>query len=606
MLETVEVKNYVETEFKTETKDNSLNNGYDQFCTNNKFSDVSSNILIKDLDEDTKEHVLERISKGCEVWYSTSDNLEDIKRENGIAIIESGDNILMVNPPRKALFQGKIDTLTNLVKSTEKFLISMFKYNQKLKDFTKILERGKFDILEQYSAADVREYISSKFNNYTEKGTKYIGHMNTKSKLDYFPTNFQFQYASFQHLFKMGLKSYIKKSTKDWLKKHFGSIATDDTLDDASGNKIAHQKLYRGLVNIGRFDIIDEIFSGNANVTKKIVIADLFAGEGEWLHLFKRMVNNRIIHTIANEIEENRFEKIKEKKFNTIVNKAYEELCEIPEESINICLFNPPYGEVAGERNVKRFFNMMIEDNYLIHGNSNVVFALREDDTLAILNDIIKHFDIDFSTVFRHEGNEYDKLKQVCFVGRYRYQPYDMSARIYRSEAEMQKKKFEVVMKRTYEELAVENNRSYIRPNETYGCDIALKFDDLKVKTNPEMYISDVEGDLWGKVERDLSIETFAGKRVKLPNEPETFGAIANLISSGLINGEIDGEHPHCLAAGIRECQTDTIDDEGNVVTTKKSLPFCSILSGGQIIEIASGREDSDVIIEPDGSVIEL
>lgn len=592
-------------EFSEEITNKDLKNGYNQFCINNKFSDISINRLLEGLEEETKQYITSSFYKGKGIYYSSKSDKDEIIREHGYDIIETQDNIIVINPIcRKGIFDGKIDTLQEIIKNTENFLLSMYKYNNTLKAFTEILERGKFEVLDQYSSSDILEYISNKFNNYTEKGNSYIGHMDTKSKLDYFPTNFQFQYGSLQFILPLSLNSNIKGSSKKWIEKHCSNIVTG-LLSDIS--KIQEQRLYRKLVNMGRFDIINDCFFAENPVyaSSKIVVADLFAGEGEWLGLYKKMLNNRTSYIIANEIEENRFEKIKEKKFNMITNKGYEELVEIPEECINICLFNPPYGEVEGVRNVKRFFNMMIEDNYLEKGSCKVAFALREDDTMAILDDIIKYFNIELESVFRHNGNEYDKLKQICFIASRRHMELDLNLRSFKSEARRIREYFEQATKRTYEDLTLDNNKSFYRVNPLYGNDIHLKLDNLKVKNNPELYLSDLN-EVWSKIEQSLTIETFSGKTVKLPNEPDTFGAIANLISSGLINGEIDGEHPHCLAAGITECTSNTIDDEGNIVTTKKMLPFCSILSGGEIIEVASGKEESDVTIKSDGQVVQL
>ena len=82
----------------------------------------------------------------------------------------------------------------------------------------------------------------------------------------------------------------------------------------------------------------------------------------------------------------------------------------------------------------------------------------------------------------------------------------------------------------------------------------------------------------------NLTIDTFQGKKIKLAEKPRDIGGAANLISSGLINGEIEGEHEHCIAAGITEQISRNIDEEtGNIIVTKKSAPFLSVLTGGTI-----------------------
>ena len=56
----------------------------------------------------------------------------------------------------------------------------------------------------------------------------------------------------------------------------------------------------------------------------------------------------------------------KSKKFNNVLWGAYEELSDkVPKKFVDIMLFNPPYGDTNGQRNVNRFFDMLIKDKYV-------------------------------------------------------------------------------------------------------------------------------------------------------------------------------------------------------------------------------------------------
>ena len=77
------------------------------------------------------------------------------------------------------------------------------------------------------------------------------------------------------------------------------------------------------------------------------VVCDLFCGEGEWLSLFGLW--NDVI-TIGNEIEQTRYEKSKERNIDILFNNAYEEII-LPKNTIDVMLFNPPYGQLNGVRN---------------------------------------------------------------------------------------------------------------------------------------------------------------------------------------------------------------------------------------------------------------
>ena len=251
-------------------------------------------------------------------------------------------------------------------------------------------------------------------------------------------------------------------------------------------------------------------------------------------------------------------------------------------------LFNPPYGVNAdGRRNAVVFLEQLIEDNYL-EDCANVGFVLNIEDFNSCKHLIAKNFDISIDSVnIINQDDKESKLKQVCFVcnktdtikdGTYVY-----NQRMSRLNSLDIKEK----------DISLFNDsRFYYR-----GIEIYEKLDNLKFKYNKEMYRTNLKSPLWINALSNLTVDTFSGKKIKLPDVPDNLGIVANLISSGLINGEIKGEHPHSIAAGITEKITEEYDEENDVyIMTKKQIPFCSILSGMQVINMT--EEDSEEVID--------
>ena len=133
-------------------------------------------------------------------------------------------------------------------------------------------------------------------------------------------------------------------------------------------------------------------FSMGYDYNNSIVIADLFAGEGRWLDTFYTFMdyNKNIgskITTIANELDEERFDVIwNNSNIYKKYNKSFEEL-QLPKNSVSLMLFNPPYGTSNGERNVRRYLQMIIDRQLLYNPNPSIdykqgymIFVIRKDD----------------------------------------------------------------------------------------------------------------------------------------------------------------------------------------------------------------------------------
>lgn len=553
---------------------------------NSKFKFYKNKILVGISDNDLQK--IKQASENFSIYFKSKSCDKNLGLEVEMNPLESKDYYIYINPYcRKDLFDGKLESLEQIIKPNLEFLTHRFTYTNTLKDFTNILQKGKFECIEQYDEKDIFEYIKkqNKNNSYNEVGKKYIGTGEAYSKLNYYPTSLDLQYKLLPYMLPITVKedTLIKKSILKFLEKNNLSTRRSETL-------------YNELLKIGRYDLIDEIFRTRNlqyeySSQNRLVIADLFAGEGEWLSLFKKYTSYSESYLVANEIEENRWKKCCEKKFQfKPTNYAYEELKQvIPEKFINIMLFNPPYGvNNEGRRNVVAFLEMLMKDNYL-QNEACVAFVINIDDFNSCKHLLAKHFIINkdsFNTL--SVDDKENKLKQICFVATKKTEQKEGSYNYNQEMLDLNNADL------TEKHVLVYNySRYYYKPIEIYE-----KFDNLKFKYNRDMYNTNLESPLWINAVNNLTVDTFTGKKIKLPDKPDNLGIVANLISSGLINGEIYGEHPHSIAAGITEKITEEFDEENNsYIITKKQIPFCSILSGMQVINM-TGDDEEEIITE--------
>lgn len=501
---------------------------------------------------------------------------------------------------RRDLFEGRINTLEKLVDPNFVYLNHMFRYNSTFEKFSQILKVGCYDVTQQYELKEIWNYFKEKHYSYTEKKGNYIGHMETKSKLDFFPTSFAIQYIS------LPLSVPIKRITLDFMKRSTIKLLAKICCDgDVAGLvNVDSMKMYSKLVFAQRFDIIDEIYyipvRDSYQDGRKYVVSDLFAGEGEWLNLYKKLfVHKKRLYTLCNEIEKNRFLKCKEKKFSHCIWGAYEDLKnKVPKKLVDLTLFNPPYGETDGERNVTRFLKMALRDNYF-DGYSRIIMVINEKDYYSNKSLICENFEI--TNIFKFKDIEEERLHQICIIANFdKCSGYYLNKRL--NDLERLEEGFEIENCNELEDLLARR---------TYNSDIFIGekiiniyYDKLKIELNPNLYKSKLDSLSWKQLIQSSQVETFKGKRVKLAEKPRNLGAAANLISSGLINGEIEGEHKHCIAAGISEQEHKMFDEtSGDIIVEKRSVPFLSVLSGGNIINITKQVADS-VEIRDDQTVV--
>jgi len=352
-----------------------------------------------------------------------------------------------------------------------------------------------------------------------------------------------------------------------------------------------------------RYDLIKSYFtirfgSDNYNNRKEnfpITICDPFCGEGEFLDVFKSFIPkdkySGDIFLIGNELESNRYERFKDNiNINEKYNKSFEEL-NLPKNSLSLILFNCPYGSTNGIRNVKNYINQILEKKLIYNPQNSkdyktgyMVFVIRKDDFLDSLDVICQYFNVFKNAIYKVNVEEYAKFKQYIFIARLNNRPYDLNnitdamdyknnyndiKRIIESEPE-----FELSMYNTYQMM----NYPYIdyktlKENHQY----------VEVSNN---YISKNDS-VWNWVKDITELKNLGEEKLTVP-KPLKLGEIANILASGMINGEIDldGKGKHVVIGGTKSIQKKEVntykDDNGEKITETKiikmSLPYLNIL----------------------------
>ena len=236
---------------------------------------------------------------------------------------------------------------------------------------------------------------------------------------------------------------------------------------------------------------------------------------------------------------------------------------------------------------------MLIKDKY-VDEYGIVIGVFNERDFEVILPKLSRYCSVEYAFRLEDSKAETERLKQVCVIfticGKQESEYYTG-----------------VKERETREMLDIpyEYTKNSYRAGRKYdGKNITARFDRFNVTKNPNLYKSDIDSDAWREFMNAVTIDTFQGKKIKLAEKPRDIGGAANLISSGLINGEIEGKHEHCIAAGISEQEVKTINENGDIEIVRKSIPFLSVLNAGKIFEITSAKTKDNVQIEDDGTVV--
>ena len=339
------------------------------------------------------------------------------------------------------------------------------------------------------------------------------------------------------------------------------------------------------------------------------VVADLFCGKGEWLSLFKLNVAKRDFYKdnilIGNELDENRYKEMKETyDIDYTFNKPFEDL-QLPKYIVDIMLFNPPYGEYNGVRNAKKYLQMIF-DRELMSVNSAIVLVLNETDMRDCQSLVARY--LEKLTMFKVNQEEFEKFGQYVLIGLVKEKPYDLN-------------NLQDVANYKEEFAKVGSLINYI-VNEKIEFDICnLFYYNYKISSSADMVHKEfvdyqetkITGDKISYKDKAYKwlmnmtlVESLAEKTIDVPKPLKT-GEIANIISSGKINGEIsldNGEAKHIVVGGVKTVTSNEIikvknkkgEVENKLVTTKTSVPYLNILINNngkaEIKELKSESEE--------------
>ena len=410
----------------------------------------------------------------------------------------------------------------------------------------------------------------------------------------YYPTQEFETYRLLALLGNVTMNYHAELYLKNILDKEVYNELFLKTLDNSINLRYA---VYDYWLQNKKYDLIKEYFEyqlGYRN-DNPVVVCDLFSGESKWLNTFKfinKDTNGNDILLVANELEENRYNIFKDNpNIDEKYNKSFEELREIPKNSISLMLFNPPYGSTNNTRNVKFYLSEIIKKQYLYNPTNTkdyktgyMVFVIRKDDFLDSLDIICQNFDVLKNAIYKVNPEEYAKYKQYIFIAKLKRFPYDLNnitnamdyknhyndiKRIIESEPE-----FELSMYNTYRMM-----------NYPYVDYKTLKENHQYVEVS-ENYISKNDS-VWKWVKDITELKNLEEEKLTVP-KPLKLGEIANILASGMINGEIDldGKGKHVVIGGTKSIEKKEVnsykDDNGEKITETKiikmSLPYLNIL----------------------------
>jgi len=423
-----------------------------------------------------------------------------------------------------------------------------------------------------------------------------------ESKLQFYPTQEIETYRLLAILGDLQL-DYIKER---YIKEY--SVIPKEEYNElfilsADSNTPMRFAIYEKWLKEERYDLIKSYFTirfgsdsyNNRKENFPITICDPFCGEALWLDCFKSFIpkNNYSgdILLIGNELEEHRYKKFSDNvNIDEKYNNSFEEL-NLGNSICSLILFNPPYGSTNGIRNVRWYLQMII-DRKLIYNPQNskdyktgyMVFVIRKDDFLDSLDVICQHFDVLKNAIYKVNPEEYAKYKQYIFIARLKNNPFNLSnvtdamdyqkhyneiKRIIESEPEFELSMYDTYRMMNYPyvdyETAKENNQ-YVQVSENY------------ISKNDSV---------WNWVKDITELKNLGEEKLTIPKPPKP-GEIANILASGMVNGDmdLDGKGKHVVIGGTKKVERKEVssykDDNGEKITETKiiklSLPYLNIL----------------------------
>jgi hypothetical protein len=329
----------------------------------------------------------------------------------------------------------------------------------------------------------------------------------------------------------------------------------------------------------------------NGDYNSKILVADFFAGKGEWLNFWKDIFPKEV-ETLGVEPEEERYKEMKRKATYSF-NVPFEEL-DIPNKSVSIMLFNPPYGNSFGsERQVEYFYDMMMSRNLFVDCNNDtssyygkaavMITVLNTKDTQLLLQKMIRDFD-NIALYRVEDEEEFSKFNQFVGIWRKREHPLsEMMIEYILDKTDILNAKINRQAK--FNPMWFNNSKIYFHTSKNFND----RLDNHVFKKTAHLYKSAPTSNAtrWAKSLTGINLETF--NRLNVPKEP-TPSEISLFLSSGTLDGEVTRtEGTHIITAGVKtevtEKQEIEIDDEtGDEVTVTRKIiaskPYLNILYG--------------------------
>jgi len=377
----------------------------------------------------------------------------------------------------------------------------------------------------------------------------------------------------------------------------------------------ARASLYNYLLDNKKYTEIEHLFTlrypvsyigkaGKENLP--IVFADLFAGEGRFLSVFKHLAAEpRNVFLVANEIEKNRYEAIvNDKNIDEHYNLAFEEL-QMPKHSINVMLFNPPYTNVGDERSAVIYFQDIINKKIMIDSNysekSRIVLVLREDDLRKCIPLITKNCNVVCCYCADNQV-----FKQFFSVVEMKTKPLGNSlCDVTAHSHEIDKLKDLVDQHLNFDPIMAIENFSWFSPIDFQKAkeNLFISNHEIRIESNPDdkpwQFIRELTG-----LNDETKIE------IVMPRPPKV-GEIANLLAAGQLNSvmEMPDGGSHVVIGGTKIIETRQYQEiagrnnkEDSVIIIRKHEPFLNILTVDKdgtpsIIELNS-KTSNDGIVE--------
>lgn len=423
--------------------------------------------------------------------------------------------------------------------------------------------------------------------------------LESSSKLMFYPTDVQEIYRMIGVLGRLS----VGTEEREYLKEYLGKTTYNDNIIKAMNKNVTNPMvvMYDHLLNQGDFKTIHKCFNVAFGYSSRqtITIADLFAGEGKWLEMFKSAVTNEDLgsanlHLIANELETNRYLKIKN---NTLIDESYngtfEEFNQLPQGSISLMLYNPPYGDTNSIRNVRHYLQMIVDEKLIYNSkgsgksynnNGKIVMVIRKDDLLDSLPLIVENFDITKNQIYKANKEEYAKYKQYVVYASLKREPLDKGN--VNDAIKLQQEVKEI------SDIVNSNPEFNVKMYDFRSIDIPeVPYHEMKrnheVVLESKYHNSNLNNDNWNWIKEMTEVKDMSQEIIKKPTELK-IGELSNIIASGMINGdmEINGKGKHVVAGGMKqkiheEETTEELANGEEQIVKKKMLysePYLNIL----------------------------